>query len=396
MDKQRAFDGMQRSIAKRWGRAIEEGVRSCKLRPLDQVRNWRFVRSDRRIALVRDRHGYAKYYNSFLRWIADRFPEVRSRLEFMSLPCRIHDWSRYALVVPWISETLLCGSTRVRQQTLALQSLADAHDVPMINRPDRLLSISKHDTAQRISQLGVRTPRIEHITDRSGFSRHFNGMQLPLLVREDLAHGGRSPVFLVRHPRDASQIPLQQFARPIAVEFVDVRSPRDGLIRKYRYMAVGDTGIAHTLQISDRWEVRADVRVINDATRAEEIVYADAADPHHELFQRVRRGLGLDSVAFDYSLDHEGQVIIWEINVLPGLAIPTKPHREHLIPPIERAMAATVRLLLQRARMDVPPQVEELIEIQPRTTSPSAVNHAALVTGGAERARELTSRRLTC
>jgi hypothetical protein len=140
---------------------------------------------------------------------------------------------------------------------------------------------------------------------------------------------------------------------------------------------MGDTGIAHTLQISRHWEVRADVRVIDDATRSEEIAYADAPDPHHDLLQHVRRGLDLDFVAFDYSLDPKGQVIIWEINVLPGLGIPSKPNRGHLVPPVERAMAATVKMLLQRAQMVVPTQVEDLLQIQPRTTGLSTAGHAA-------------------
>ena len=47
-------------------------------------------------------------------------------------------------------------------------------------------------------------------------------------------------------------------------------------------------------------------------------------------------------------------MIIWEINVLPGLGIPSDPNRSYLVPPIERAMAATVRMLLQRAQLPVP------------------------------------------
>ena len=55
-------------------------------------------------------------------------------------------------------------------------------------------------------------------------------------------------------------------------------------------------------------------------------------DPNHEVFQRVRRGLGLDFLAIDYSYDRQGKPVIWEINVLPGLGLPRGPEREYLHP----------------------------------------------------------------
>jgi hypothetical protein len=44
-----------------------------------------------------------------------------------------------------------------------------------------------------------------------------------------------------------------------------------------------------------------------------------------------------------------------------------------LVPPIERAMAATVKLLLLRAQLPVPARVEELLQFHVRDT----VRHAA-------------------
>lgn len=362
----KAYDARRHSPLKRLGKPLESVFRNLTMSTRDYHHNRRHVRADQKIAVVRHRQGLASYYKLFLSWTAENLPEVRSRMELRLLPCDIRDWSQYALVVPWIPDTLLYRSAQVRQQALALTASADAHGVPVINRPERLLSTSKHDCARQIASLGVRTPRVDRIVDIEGFQRDLNGLKPPLLVREDLAHGGWSPVFLVRQPDEARDIPLEKFANPIAAEFIDVRDPRDGLVRKYRYMAMGDTGIAHTLQISLDWEVRAGVRLLNEQTKREEIAYADVPDPYHEVLQRVRCGLGLDFLAFDYSLDQQSQLVVWEINVLPGLGIPSEPNREHLIPPIERAMAATLKLYLVRAGLDVPQRVEELLTVKPR------------------------------
>ena len=98
-------------------------------------------------------------------------------------------------------------------------------------------------------------------------------------------------MILVRHPRDASQIPLQQFARPIAVEFVDVRSPRDGLIRKYRYMAVGDAAETYTLlTIGDGLVAQIPALIIStflrQPTSSGSTVQLHPRHPHGRYYQR--------------------------------------------------------------------------------------------------------------
>ena len=356
----------QLSPLTRVGKLAESATRRLTVPARDWVRNRRYVRADRKIALVRHRKGLPSYYKKFLHWTAQNFPEVRSQMELRLLPCGIRNGSQYSLVVPWLPDTLLYRDGKVRQQAFALTATADARGVPVINRPEHLLSTSKHDCAQRIAELGVRTPQVKRILDIEGFRRNLNGLKPPLLVREDLAHGGWSPVFVLHTVADCATVPLEKFAQPIAVEYVDVRDPRDRLVRKYRYMAMGKTGIAHTLQISKNWEVRSGVRVLTDQTIAEEIQYADTPDPHHEVFQHLRHGLDLDFLAFDYSLDRQGELVIWEINVLPGLGLPTGPNRSHLVPPIERAMAATLQMYLERAGLELPSGLKKKLEVEPR------------------------------
>ena len=170
-----------------------------------------------------------------------------------------------------------------------------------------------------------------------------------------------SPVFMIQTREDLNAVPLEQFERPIAVEFVDVRSANDGLVRKYRYMQIGNTGVSHSLQISKHWEVRSGARLLNDRTIAEEVEYAAQPDPNQEILRKASRLLGLDFLAFDYSYDVNGRLIVWEVNVLPGLGLPKGPQREHLKIPVERAMASTVRMYLRRAGCEIPFRVQEII-----------------------------------
>lgn len=339
----------------------------------DSMLNRRHVTAEPRIALVRHTQGLASYYKDFLAWMEHQLPDIRARCELRLLPCKITDWSRYALVVPWIPESLVYRSATARHWAFDLTRAADAHGVPVINRPERLLETSKYDTALRLAELGVRTPKVHRIQDIDGFQRNLNGLQPPLLVREELGHGRTSPGFIVRTDADAREIPLKQFERPMALEFIDVRSPRDGLYRKYRYMAMGEQGVNHSLQISNDWEVRGKTRLLNDATCAEEMAFADGRNKHEQVFQGIRQAMGLDFVAFDYSYDRRGDVVVWEINLLPGLDLANRPEIAHLEPPYDRAMAATVKLYCQRGGLEIPQRVDEILTVRSRVTQTNAV-----------------------
>ena len=104
-------------------------------------------------------------------------------------------------------------------------------------------------------------------------------------------------------PAEARMIPLRRFKEPVAIQLIDLPDARDGFYRKYRYVVAGHFSVPHHLQVSTDWITRGDNRVINETTRAQELAYIETPCPHHDAFQRAREALGLDFVAFDYSLD---------------------------------------------------------------------------------------------
>ena len=344
---------------------IERRIRQAA-RPLrDHISNIRYSRGDDRFLVLRHPAALPSYYEKFLEWTHSNHPELRRRFELRLITESIGDWSRYSLVIPWLPETFLYRNSVARSQAAQLVAGARENGLPVINPPEKLLAISKHDASQQLIAAGVNAAKTVRITDPAEFHLKTCGLNLPILIREDLAHGGWSPVFKVHSQDELNQVPIDQMEMPIAVEFIDTRSKADGLFRKYRYMAMGDIGISHTLQISEHWEVRSGVRKLTPSTVAEELDYCDHFDPNHKIFQAARRALGLDFLAFDYSYDHHGKMVVWEINVLPGLGLPDKSDRAHLIRPIERAMAATLKLYLERSGQTVPPELESQIEIPP-------------------------------
>jgi hypothetical protein len=216
----------------------------------------------------------------------------------------------------------------------------------VLNRVDRLLNAAKSRGAQIMRSVGATTPRMAPIADRREFAESLLGLTLPLFVREDWGHSRN--VFRVDTPADVRRVPWDEFQRPLAIEIMDVRDPRDGLYRKYRYVAAGDLGVSHHLQVSDAWITRGDNRIITPETRDQELAYITASDPHHSLLQRARRALGLDLVAFDYGYRPDGQMVVWEANPFPTIVFGAR-RLIYRNPAIHRTIMAIVRMYLAAA-----------------------------------------------
>ncbi|MDX2143504.1 MAG: hypothetical protein SFV19_09125, partial [Rhodospirillaceae bacterium] len=133
----------------------------------------------------------------------------------------------------------------------------------------------------------------------------------------------------------------------------------DGLFHKYRYFAAGAVGVSQHLQVSADWITRGSNRVLTDATRAAELVYIAAPDPHHARFQAARAALKLDMVAFDYGYDQAGEVVVWEANPFAHIqfARTTTTYRNVAL---HRSVAAMLRLYLDTAGLPVPEVVARL------------------------------------
>jgi hypothetical protein len=184
-------------------------------------------------------------------------------------------------------------------------------------------------------------------------------MQFPLIIREDRRHS--ADTCLVRHPREMDQVPWHQFAQPVAAEFIDVRSPVDGLFRKYRYVAAGQIGVPRHLIVSRTWEVRASQRERTALSRGQEAAYLDQPDPNHPVLQRIREALGLDLLAFDYSYDPEGRLVVWEANPYPNLSYPRGEKLGYTKRFVERSFAAIAAMYLTAGQLELPPRICQLL-----------------------------------
>lgn len=324
----------------------------------DTALNRHYATAERKFLVVRHSRGYPEFYDVILDWVAANLPEIRKLFELHLLPLRIRDWSPYILHVPWLQDPVQQWSKRAYSQARRLDEKCREHQIPVINPVDRLTNAVKSTGAGLIASTGIRTPRIVHIENIQEFRNTLLGMKLPLLIREDWGHG--EAVYYAESQAEIRDVPIERLKRPIAVEFIDTRNRSDGLYRKYRYVAAGEEGIALSIHVQNDWLVRGKDCVFSDAIRNEELDFINSRDPNHEQLQRAREALDLDFVAFDYSYDTSGELVVWEANPYPYLHFPGG-QRRHRKPAVERTLAAIIKLYLVKAGLPVPPKINELL-----------------------------------
>jgi hypothetical protein len=271
----------------------------------------------RRILAVRQRDWQTGYNAPFLDWVGRRAPAALALFELRYLPDRRSiELDGCAVLVPWLQDPLAERFPAVYREAAALEARARERGIPVVNPVAALSNAIKSRAAAIIRATGLRTPRMVPLADAASLRAAAAELGGPFFVREDRRHGG--PMILVRDSAELDNVPLARFEAPVAVEYIDVRGP-DGLYRKRRYLAIGERGVPRHLVVTPGWVVHAEDRILTEATIAEEVAYVSGDDPNHEALQRARRALGLDVVAFDYSIDREGRVVVWEPNPLPVL-----------------------------------------------------------------------------
>jgi hypothetical protein len=325
----------------------------------DAIHNRRFANADQRILVARHPSKNPFFYDVLLHWLEQNFPPLRSFFELRSIPFRIPHGSRYALHVPWLQDPVQKWSPTVYRQANRLATECDDQGIPIINRVDRLVNAVKSTGARLIGSAGIRTPRMVLIENVEEFRETHGGLELPLLVREDWGHGGL--VCRADTPSDVQKLPLQRFIRPVAIEFIDVQNRQDGLYRKFRYVAAGNIGIAQSIHVCKGWKAKGTEAEYSDALRDEELAYTSCPDPNHERLQVAREALGLDFIAFDYSYDLAGRLVVWEANAYPHIHF-SGGRRIYRRAATIRTLAAMTSLYLMRAALAVPAEIKELLE----------------------------------
>jgi len=325
-------------------------------------RHNRALRKDRpHILIVRHLATHILDYNAhFLSWIRKHYPRINNRIKLGRNPGPTLDLKQTALLVHCLQDPLKEFDPRTYDRALKLEAECRERQIPIIN-PVQILSNSlKSKALEIIRQTGIRTAKIVPIPDPTKFDPDKHALSLPFFIREDTNVPGE--VHFVGSRKDLKEVPWSKFKRPAALEFINVQSP-DGYYRKFRYVMMGDSGVPRHLVISRNWFVKAPDRIHTIDNRREELDYLQSPqDPNHERLNQARKALGFDYVAFDYSYDQNGTLVVWEPNPFPYLWVPSGegPACDYQQPTMHRLYKTLLLFYLKSAKLEDVIQTEGL------------------------------------
>jgi len=256
-----------------------------------------------------------RYNNHFLQWVKAHHPDIFKRIKLCQIPGLPLDLRNTALFVPWFHDPLKERFPNLYNKVYRIQQKCEARQIPVVNRIQNLSNSIKHKALGIMGQLGIRTAVVVKVDDPQSFEPKQYGLTYPFILRENLKHGGT--IKLIENRGDLKNAPWNKLINPIALEYIDTQND-DGCFRKYRYVLMGSTGAPRHLLITKNWCAHAEDRILSAACQKEEIDYLNCArDPNHEILNQAREALGFDVVAFDYSYDKEGKLVVWEPNPYP-------------------------------------------------------------------------------
>jgi len=250
----------------------------------------------------------------------------------------------------------------------AAETLLAFISAPVLNHPTAVAATGRCENAIRLRKLpGIKTPAtvtFPHalLAGPDGASalaeRDFT---FPLLLRTPGFHGGQHFVRVESAAALAERVAeLRESggatAEVMAIEYLDARGA-DGWVRKYRVMMVGGRLYPLHLAISQEWKIHyfsADMRDRAEHRAEEARFLADMPEVlgtnAMTALERLLAAMGLDYGGFDFGLNQQGEILLFEANATMVAEQPDEdPRWDYRRAAVERIHAAVRDLLLTSA-----------------------------------------------
>lgn len=270
-----------------------------------------------------------------------------------STPLPPHD-----LVVNAIGDVDLCQRGLEAAEKIVAQT-----DAPAINHPARVLQCGRTAGASRLrhsagiitpKMFAVRREQLQHggaaeLLGREGFA-------FPLLLRSPGFHNGQHFVRVENPEEIEAALPELPGDELLAIQYLDARSD-DGKIRKYRVMIIDGTLYPVHAAISHQWKIHYSTAEMADQPEhgAEDAAFLEdmprvLGQKAIDALRAVGETLALDYAGIDFSLDAEGNVLLFEANATMVVHAPDPDARwDYRRPAIQRVLDAIRRMLIKRA-----------------------------------------------
>ncbi len=226
-------------------------------------------------------------------------------------------------------------------------------DLPVLNDPRRVARTRRDRLPGLLDDIeGLALPKVVRLDAWDlavrglAPSLEAAGLSAPALIRPIGSHGGKG-LMLVTSSDELKRFDVGRVAGAYATEYVDFRSPADGLYRKYRVIFVDRTPYPYHLAVCNDWLVHYDTsQMPGDTVRqAEELRFLE--DPRAALGDGVMAALAaigerldLDYAGIDFSILPDGRLLVFEANATMLVHPEAEGEFAYKNPYVERITAA--------------------------------------------------------
>ena len=255
---------------------------------------------------------------------------------------------------PDFAVNLICDPDENRKGLEAARKIVEEQNIPVLNRPERVLGTSRDRLYERFAQfeglhvpksLRVRPRRCREIRELIDQQR----MGLPCIFRPAGGHNSRG-VFLIERLDDVDQLEKYAFdgREYYLIEFVDYRDP-DGRYRKFRVVFIDGELYPRHLFVADDWQVSMETNLSGEEFIEQEARFL--GDFRRRLGERgIARlkafcgEIGLEFFGLDMSIRPDGRLLLFEANPCMGIFLDSG-RRPHVKPYKERIRRAATEML---------------------------------------------------
>ena len=201
---------------------------------------------------------------------------------------------------------------------------------PVINRPERILSMSRDGACELLKgAAGIDMPLSARVSRQTmeligsgeiSISSVLEDGQFPLIVRPIGSHMGHGLARLETTAAVAAHLQASDDSEFYLSRYVDYSGP-DGLFRKYRVMLIEGRPFASHLAIADNWIVHYQKAGMEDSIdkRAEEERFMvnfdeDFGQRHKLALDAIHSRAKLDYIGLDCSETRDGRMLIFEVD----------------------------------------------------------------------------------
>jgi hypothetical protein len=263
------------------------------------------------------------------------------------------------------------GPAGMKLASSAHRALSGAR-LPTLNHPGRTLL--RFELIETLHREGINGFRAARATD------DLRPLRSPVFVRGASDHYGSIGDLLyspeeVRHLLERAESAGLALADLMVVEFQDT-ARADGLYNKYGAFVVGDRVCPQHYLRGKPWMIKHNQSEFTEEIVEEEYRYVKD-NPHEDALRDVFRLAGIGYGRVDYSVDRDGALRIWEINLCPIVG-ETRTSTARSSPPHLRPLRQRAKDIFQEEITKAFEAVDEEAPADPERSAPSRASGVAL------------------